>query len=1448
MNLGPTFDKASFYEFLKRNEGVVNESYKDIKITSEQIKKLETSFAANPITPSFGPGVGAIKQKAFEPLLIADAQTADPGVQEAPEVVEEEDESQLTQLEKTLAKAGKEAGQKAAKETVGNLRANYNMRHKGSVEELQEILKRGSTKRDWALSQLAFLDDAFENVNGEDFQKWQEVAESNHKATMHHVVPNHPKAAKATGPNKNLRFIEMVDSNTGDVTIVFAGLKEGAEDIIVGQRPLETAFSKVDFPYGKGGKVTAPIFEIYDNIRPQMMEILSKHNGKVKFVGHSLGGALAEMAGADTELGLKNVTVTAFSPPPFGDADFVNAYPDISLNRFGNKYDPVMFKLGFGSRHPTSEMWDITNLDGKALNDKFWWSPGGKVGELLEMTHQADGLEKGFADAMFNPELLENAARQKGDSVFNSKLLSFLDTIDLGLTAATENAFAAFKEFFKASGGDMPYFRNLFAGNEVIEKVANLVNIENIDFDLVDFDVIDASGINVFDDITQIPGLEDLELDDVLKKVGDTIDDLDTTRLLEGVKISDRVTPITRPVLKKIGEGINKSPILKASRSVVQQLAKRAKDAKGIFLGTAKTSGKIAKAGAKGVLKGLGKAIDVGVLDAVFVGLDIAEDSKRIDDEKVFTMWNGVPVHKLYSPEEYAYIEALKVIYNYQDIHELGVSQDNFINTWFGRISESDDGTFLIDGEDKGMNYLRNGFEYLSSSQTSSEGVRLESKTTSTVKNVSKGVFGFLVGAAIFAAAAIAAPATGGTSFVAAAAVYGAATAAAVGTGVALEAIDDHYEGKGIGERANNFNQAFQRKILNDHLDAINSKIVDVFGPLLKADHSVIWHKELLNAALIEKHPGALGQLEGFGYPRDVLESIGKIIRSHIPRIVNVEITSETKLVDIVNTVGEKIEYMQTYFAADFKVQRDLNKVLDDIYEDLRGDLNGNLNRLWELLTDEDNGLTNEEIKEAAKRANDLVAKAGGGTRESRNENLEDIEEDVEDLLKLTEERVEDRKDLQKEIDKLNKQLEGAKGKLEKEKEKIKESAQDLEKIAEDLKKGGEDLAGARDALQKARDKLHASRDELVEAREELIEDRETLLEAANELQRQRREFLETQIAEREREFDEIMVEQQEKIDNVRARQDRQREQREQRQSGEGAVNLNAGRIEEENIDEDRGLPDRENEGRFEPTGKELAFTFDNGAPRMLFENGEELTYNGPSNALAGGITQGNWTGVIPNANKPPVNLLDNYFMAYHIENQEDQTLANGRLIKRLTRALNKKKISPEINPVEYRVALITLEHIKRYKNIFGIEISNSFMENGLGAIIRDQVYENITAPIRKGALPASFKLSENDNFSMDIDPDVRVNLKRARDIAFAGGDTMMGAKFQRIQAEFNDMARVAGEYIGAARDFSQGVNISRGMDRLVLENMQKVEQKEEGIAKLLVSLLNKPLIQVIGK
>jgi hypothetical protein len=279
----------------------------------------------------------------------------------------------------------------------------------------------------------------------------------------------------------------------------------------------------------------------------------------------------------------------------------------------------------------------------------------------------------------------------------------------------------------------------------------------------------------------------------------------------------------------------------------------------------------------------------------------------------------------------------------------------------------------------------------------------------------------------------------------------------------------------------------------------------------------------------------------------------------------------------------------------------------------------------------------------------------------------------------------------------------------------------------------------------------------------------------------------------------------------------------------------------------DHGLPDKENKkDKFNPTGNLLPFTFDNGPPRMLFENGDEKSYIGPKNALSGGIDQGYWTGAIPNASHAPVNIIDNYYMAYHIEAQENEDIARLRFISRLTRALTSETIKPEKDLTEYEIAVYTLEYLHRNQHLFGLEITNEFMKNGLGAIINSQLYEDdrIGGSI-KGELPKDFQPSKFKDLS--IEKDVKNPLKRAADLALEIGDDAMSAKFRKISFESQSMERVAKEYIDKLRNsLDQGsVNIN-SQDRLILENSIKVDTLQEQYTKELISILGKQLFEFL--
>lgn len=268
-------------------------------------------------------------------------------------------------------------------------------------------------------------------------------------------------------------------------------------------------------------------------------------------------------------------------------------------------------------------------------------------------------------------------------------------------------------------------------------------------------------------------------------------------------------------------------------------------------------------------------------------------------------------------------------------------------------------------------------------------------------------------------------------------------------------------------------------------------------------------------------------------------------------------------------------------------------------------------------------------------------------------------------------------------------------------------------------------------------------------------------------------------------------------------------------------------------------------EGIFRPTGMAVPYSFEGGRPTLLMEEGHELTYFGKTNALAGGIKQGYWIGVIPNGTKPPINTLDNYFMAYHIESQEDEGKALNRFALRITEALKQETITHDVDYVEYKIAIYTLGYIRKYNTFLGMDIESSFTQNGLGATINMQMTaEDIDVAPRTGSLPGN--LSKRDVEPIVIEEEIVNPLKRAADFAEEIGDDLMAKKFRKISIEAQDMKRVADEYIDALRKMkADGVNTG-GLDRLILEKEIKTETIQEKYTKLLIESLGKPLIEFV--
>jgi len=271
----------------------------------------------------------------------------------------------------------------------------------------------------------------------------------------------------------------------------------------------------------------------------------------------------------------------------------------------------------------------------------------------------------------------------------------------------------------------------------------------------------------------------------------------------------------------------------------------------------------------------------------------------------------------------------------------------------------------------------------------------------------------------------------------------------------------------------------------------------------------------------------------------------------------------------------------------------------------------------------------------------------------------------------------------------------------------------------------------------------------------------------------------------------------------------------------------------------DEGVDDK---SKFTPSGKILPFTINNGIPRMLFEDGTEKTYTGPKNALVGNLSAGFWVGPIPKGDHAPINTIDNFYMAFHIEHQEDPLIARLRLMSRITTSLNKKEMSVSKNIVEYNIAIATLMFLEENNDIYGIDIDSVLLNDGVGAELNMQLHES-SNELRKGALPDGIDFSSMD---ISIEDDIVNPLKRAADIALEIGDEMMATKFRKISVERDDMERVAHEYLGNVKDAMGGSKNINPLQRLVLEELSHQDTLKTQYTNILIETLGKKLIDFV--
>jgi len=257
----------------------------------------------------------------------------------------------------------------------------------------------------------------------------------------------------------------------------------------------------------------------------------------------------------------------------------------------------------------------------------------------------------------------------------------------------------------------------------------------------------------------------------------------------------------------------------------------------------------------------------------------------------------------------------------------------------------------------------------------------------------------------------------------------------------------------------------------------------------------------------------------------------------------------------------------------------------------------------------------------------------------------------------------------------------------------------------------------------------------------------------------------------------------------------------------------------------------------FVPTGQQLRASLQNHLWTIYFENGETGTYPRQRD-LNGYVLMGNWTGSTPLANGGPVNVLDSYAMAYHVQKKYGENLAAEFFKKRILLAIQMKTIATHIDVREFELAQQIVQ-LSPNQDIFMMEATDRQSSHNLGARLQEKYSEVLDQRETPVALPQKLdmsllmkipKLGPQDN-----------PLKRSIEAAGILGDSMVQNKLRRVYSEYASYLNFSKGYMDQIEQAQQGV-VLPSLQRNVLEGIISKDPIVESIVDEWMSLLQKPV------
>lgn len=259
----------------------------------------------------------------------------------------------------------------------------------------------------------------------------------------------------------------------------------------------------------------------------------------------------------------------------------------------------------------------------------------------------------------------------------------------------------------------------------------------------------------------------------------------------------------------------------------------------------------------------------------------------------------------------------------------------------------------------------------------------------------------------------------------------------------------------------------------------------------------------------------------------------------------------------------------------------------------------------------------------------------------------------------------------------------------------------------------------------------------------------------------------------------------------------------------------------------------------FVPTGDILEAFLVQDQWIIMFENRERDAHVKKRNP-SGFSLMGNWIGPSPYSNAPPINTLDSFFLAYHVQAKHSNTMATNFLIARVNEALKKGTISPLKDVREFEIATMIMD-LPETSEIFEIMKIDDTACNTLNAAIQRNWKDMTNRSIMKASLPRNVdphklalvpKLQHGDNV-----------IKRTIEAAGIIDDVSVQSKVRKIYSDYLGIVEFSHGYMDLVSQ-AQGDTIVPNMDRTELEGRIAEDDVKKTISREIVKVLSMPLIE----